>query len=77
MSETAPAAKKSNPLFMIVVVILMAALAIEGYMLLRPKPKARPAAAQDAVAAGAGQKIETFGDSEALIKIDFYAPLVL
>jgi len=77
MSETAPVPRKGNPLFIVVVVILMAALAIEGYMLLRPKPKARPAAAQEAVAAGASQKVETFGDSEASIKIDFYAPLVL
>ena len=67
-----------NVVFTVVVVILVAALAVEGYLLLRPrKAPARPLEAQAAVAAGASQRIETFGEPGAPIKIDFYAPLTL
>jgi len=77
MSESTSAPKKSSSLFLIVVVVLVAALGVEAFLLMRPKPKQRPAEAQQAIAAGASQKVETFGESEAPIKVDFYAPLVL
>jgi hypothetical protein len=72
----ARAPRKSSVWFVTIVVLLVAALALEGFLLLRPKPK-RPAEAQPAIAAGQSQKVEEFGDPGAPIKIEFYAPLVL
>jgi len=72
MTET----KRRSPLFAIAVILLVAALAVEAFLLLRPKPE-RPAEAQQAIALGKEQQIETFGDLAAPIKIKFYAPLVL
>ncbi len=66
-----------NVVFIAVVVILVAALAVEAFLLLRPRPPTRPAEAQAAIAAGASQRIETIGEPEAAIKVDFYAPLTL
>ena len=84
-----PTRKKSNAAFIAIVVSLVAALAVEGFILARPatfarpKPKAgqqagdlRPAAALQAIASSSN-KIETFGAKSAPIKIDFYAPLTL
>jgi len=81
MSESAPK-KKSSPVFAVVVILLVAALVVEAFMFTRPKPKTvvvedRPAEAQAAIKAGSAQKVETFGDESAPIKIEFYAPLVL
>ena len=67
--------KKSNTAFVVIVVILVVALAVEGFVLLRPKPK-RPAEAQRAIAAGSNE-IVTFGEKSAPVKIEFYAPLTL
>jgi hypothetical protein len=67
---------RRSPLFTIVVIVLIAALAVEAFLLLRPKPQ-RPAEAQQAVALGKNQQIETFGDLAAPIQIKFYGPLVL
>lgn len=86
MTETTATPRKSNVLFIIVVVVLIAALAVEGYLYLRPskaraKPQSgeRPIKAQAAIVAStfSGQKIEEFGDSNAPILVEFYAPLVL
>ncbi len=79
MSEAAK--KRSNPLFLVVVIVLVAALGAEGYMLTRPKRPAattsnRPTEATEAIASGPDQ-IEYFGDKNAPIKIEFYAPLAL
>jgi hypothetical protein len=79
MSE--PAKKRSNPLFLLVVVVLVAALGAEAYLLTRPRPRkpaapARPAEAAEAIASGPDQ-IEYFGDKSAPVKIEFYAPLAL
>lgn len=76
MSESSSPRKSAGPAFAIVVLILVAALAVEAFLLLRPKP-GRPPEAQQAVALGSGQEIETFGEPSAPIEIDFYAPLVL
>ncbi len=66
-----------NVAFITVVVLLLAALAVEAFLLLRPKPPVRPTEALAAVAAGASQRVKTFGKPGAPIKIDFYAPLTL
>jgi len=71
-----PAPRRSNPIFPIIVLLLIVALAVEGYLLLRPKPPARPAEAQQAIAVGP-EEIETFGNESAAIQIELYAPLVL
>jgi len=71
-----PATRRSNPLFPIIVLLLVVALAVEGYLLLRPKQPERPAEAQQAIAVGP-EEIETFGDQSAALQIEFYAPLVL
>lgn len=83
MTNVTPAPKKSNVMFIAIVVSLVAALAVEGFILARPKPKVdrqagdlRPAAALQAIASSSN-KIETFGAKSAPIKIDFYAPLTL
>jgi hypothetical protein len=77
MTEAVPTRKKSNAAFAVIVVVLVAALAAEGYLLTRPKPKAdRPTAALQAIASSSN-KIETFGRESAPIKIEFYAPLTL
>jgi hypothetical protein len=68
----------SNAGFIIIVIMLVAALAAEGYVLLRPSYSRarRPAEALQAIASSSN-KIETFGDKSAPIKIEFYAPLTL
>lgn len=66
-----------NVVFITVVALLLAALVVEAFLLLRPKPPVRPAEALAAVAAGARQRVETFGEPGAPIKVDFYAPLTL
>ncbi len=77
MTEGTPTRGKSNVAFAVIVVALMAALAVEGYLLTRPKPKVeRPEAAMEAMASSSN-KIETFGDKSAPIKIELYAPLTL
>jgi hypothetical protein len=69
--------KGSLLLFWAVVVVLVGALAVEGFLLLRPKPRAsRPAAARRAMASGP-KEIETFGDPSAPVKVKLYAPLAL
>jgi len=79
MSEQGSVKKKGGPLFLVVVIVLVAALGIEGYLLTRPKPQPmeRLAVADEAIAAGERQQVETFGDPNAPMKIEFYAPLVL
>jgi hypothetical protein len=75
MSE--PAKKQSSPLFLIVVVVLVAALGAEAFYLMRPKQVVvRPDEAKAAIEEGP-DKIEYFGDKSAPIKIEFYAPLAL
>jgi len=76
MSEQKMGDKKSS-VFIIVVIILVAALAAEGYILLRQRANQRPAEATEAIALGEHQHVETFGDDDAPIKVEFYAPLVL
>ena len=84
MTEAGPRGK-SNAAFVIIVIVLVAALAVEGFILTRPKPKTnrpfgsaqgKPAAALQAIASSSN-KIETFGEKSAPIKIEFYAPLTL
>jgi len=71
--------KRSNTSFIIIVVMLVAALAVEGYLLLRPSLSRarRPAEAQAAIMAGQSQPIEEIGDPKAGIQVEFYAPLTL
>jgi hypothetical protein len=77
MTGATPARKKSNAAFIAVVVVLVAALGAEGFILTRPKPKVdRPAAALQAIASSSNQ-IVTFGEKSAPIKVEFYAPLTL
>ncbi len=71
----APRRRSSGLVFGIVVVVLVAALGIEGFLLLRPAP-ARPREAQEAIKSGP-TKITTFGNASAPTRIEFYAPLVL
>ena len=69
--------RKSNAAFIVIVVVLIGALGVEGFILTRPKPKVdRPQEAQRAIAA-ASNNIETFGEKSAPTKIEFYAPLTL
>ncbi len=77
MTETAPSPRRSSPVFAIVIVVLVAALAVEAFLYLRPSASRVPKEARDAVAAGAAEPIETFGDPAAPIQIKFYAPLTL
>ena len=77
MTDTgAPGPRSSTP-FWVIVAVLVAVLAVEAVLYLRPKPEAaRPAEALEAIASGPTE-VETFGDPEAGIQIKFYAPLVL
>ncbi len=75
MTKAGPARRRSGALFIVVVVVLLAALAAEGFILLRPKPR-RPAEAQRAIAEGSN-RIVTFGQESAPIKVELYAPLTL
>ncbi len=69
--------KKSNSAFIAIVVILVAALGVEGFILTRPKAKVdRPAEAQRAIAASSN-RIVTFGEKSAPVKVELYAPLTL
>jgi hypothetical protein len=68
--------QRRSPAFAAIVVLLLAALAVEGFLLLRGKP-ARPQEAQAAIAGAAATPVETFGDRKAPIQIEFYAPLTL
>ena len=79
MSQANTAKRKGGPFFLILVIVLVAALAVEAYLLTRPKPQPmeRLAVADEAIAAGERQQVETFGDPNAPTKIAFYAPLVL
>ena len=77
MSEGTDKKGGRNVVFIAVVVILLAALAVEAFLLLRPRTPTRPVEAQAAIASGASQRIETIGEPGAAIKIDFYAPLTL
>lgn len=79
MSEQGAVKKKGSPLFLVIVIVLVAALAVEAYLLTRPKPQPmeRLAVADEAIAAGERQQVETFGDPNAPTKIELYAPLVL
>ncbi|MDH4180340.1 MAG: hypothetical protein OEV33_07495 [Armatimonadota bacterium] len=77
MTDTTPARRRSSPLFTIVVLVLIAALAVEAYLYFRPGAKQPPPEAAAAIARGASQKVETFGDSSAPIKVKLYAPLTL
>jgi len=68
---------KSNAAFIVIVVVLVAALGAEGFILTRPRPKMnRPAEALQAIASSSN-RIETFGEKSAPVKIEFYAPLTL
>jgi len=80
MTDTTPARRRSSPVFLIVVLILVAALAVEAFLYFRPRSSAqgtrRPDAAQKEIASSE-KKIETIGDPSAPIKLKFYAPLTL
>jgi hypothetical protein len=77
MSETPR--KKTSPLFVIAVVVLLTALAVEG-VLLAKRPtltdQGDQAAREQALAEGPNT-VATLGQESAPIKIEFYAPLVL
>lgn len=77
MTQTTPSPRRSSPVFPIVVVILVAALAVEAFLYFRPSAGRVPDEARDAIAAGAAEPITTFGDASAPIQIKFYAPLTL
>jgi hypothetical protein len=72
MRETQAARRGAAPLFTIVVILLVAVLAAEAVMMLRPR---RPRAAEAAIDPNA--KVSYFGTETAHIKIEFYAPLML
>jgi len=76
MTETTQPRRRGGLAFAIIVIVLVAALGAEAVLLLRGKP-GRPQEAQEAIARGSAAPVETFGDSNAPIQIDFYAPLVL
>lgn len=69
--------KRRGPLFGVLVLILLTTLAVEAYLLLRPKQPQRPPEAQRAILENEGQKAEVFGDSSAPIGVRLYAPLAL
>ena len=77
MTQTTPSRRRSSPLFAIVVIVLVAALGVEAFLYFGPSASRVPKEARDAVAAGATEPIETFGDPSAPIEIKFYAPLTL
>ena len=77
MTQTTASRRGSSPVFLIVVVVLVAALGVEAFLYLRPSASRVPKEARDAVAAGAAEPIETFGTPSAPIEIKFYAPLTL
>ena len=80
MSENSPQKSGGKGLFLIVVIVLMAAIGVEAYLMLKPVPtkpgNPRPDAARQAIS-NSSQEITTFGQSSAPIKVKFYAPLVL
>jgi hypothetical protein len=76
MSEQAPRRRGAGIAFAVIVTLLLAALGVEAFLLLRGKPT-RPQEAQQAIAGGATTPIESFGESKAPIQIEFYAPLTL
>ena len=77
MTDTGAPRPRSSANFWIIVAVLVSVLAVEAVLYLRPKAEpARPAEALEAIASGPTE-VETFGDSEAGIQIEFYAPLVL
>jgi hypothetical protein len=76
MSQQAQRRRGTSMAFAVVVAVLLVALGVEAFLLLRGKP-ARPQEAQEAISGGATTPIETFGDSKAPIQIEFYAPLTL
>jgi hypothetical protein len=77
MTQTTPSRRSSNPVFTIVVIVLVAALAVEAFLYFRPSARRVPKVARGAIAAGAAEPITTFGDASAPIQIKFYAPLTL
>ena len=77
MTETGAPRRRSSASFWIIVAVLVSVLVVEAVVYLRPKPEtARPAEALEAIASGPTE-METFGDPEAGVQIEFYAPLVL
>jgi len=77
MTETAPSPRRSSPIFAIVVVVLIAALAVEAFLYFGPHASRAPKEARGAIAAGAAEPIETFGAPSAPIEIKLYATLTL
>jgi hypothetical protein len=80
MTEAPRSRRGPSLLFTIVVPVLVIALGVEAFLLLRPSPargKARPRAAQEAIARAGDQQVETFGDPAAPIQVKLYAPLTL
>jgi hypothetical protein len=71
--------KKTSPLFVIAVVVLLAALAVEGVLLAKRPALTDPSdqGARDAALAKSSKQVETFGEKSAPIKIEFYAIHVL
>jgi hypothetical protein len=73
---SAQPARRASGLFISVVVVLLAALAVEAFVLLRSPKLVRPEEAQRAIASASNQ-VTTFGQRSAPIKIEFFAPLTL
>jgi hypothetical protein len=77
MTQNTPSRRGSSPVFAVVVIVLVVALGVEAFVYFRPSASRVPPEARQAVAAGATEPIETFGDASAPIEIKFYAPLTL
>ena len=77
MTQRTPSRRGSSPIFAVVVIVLVVALGVEAFVYFRPSASRVPPEARQAVAAGATEPIETFGDASAPIEIKFYAPLTL
>jgi hypothetical protein len=75
MTNLRSAPRRSSLLFTVAVAVLVAVLAAEAFLVLRPKP-ARPPEAQRAIAEGSNE-IVTFGQPSAPMKVELYAPLTL
>jgi hypothetical protein len=74
MRKTHSARRGAAPVFTIVIVLLVVALATEAVMMMRPR---RPAIADTGIKNNPNAVVSYFGTKTAPIQIEFYAPLML